>query len=199
MGKYIKLVIGVFLVFSSIVGGVNILSGGLQATGMRIVENGTDTVGYVEKRVKHTVGAKIGRVPGIGAYYMIHYRFKTLDGKSYSDSVKATKEQAYAMRDGQKLNIRYMKGQPSINSVMDIETYMDEETARDVPWGAVIPALLAFFFGGLWLVWSSWRAIGWSLPSAGRKDTYQIDRGAMLNGGGKPGVVGNQPMFGGRK
>ncbi|MGB7286737.1 MAG: DUF3592 domain-containing protein [Salaquimonas sp.] len=197
MGKYIKLIMGVFLLFAAVVGGWNILNGGMQKTGMRIVENGVTTVGHVEKRVQHLVGAKVGRLPGLGAYYMVHYNFTTEDGKSYSDSVKVTKEQAYAMQDGQQIQVRYMNGQPSINSVLGIQTYMSEEDAKTVPWGAVIPALAIFLLGGLWLIWSGWTAIGGSGPSFSRKDNYQLDRAALLNS--QPGQgSGGQPMFGKR-
>ncbi len=202
MGKYIKLIAGLFLLLSAVIGGFNIFSGGMERVGMEIVRNGTNTIGYVEKRVKHTVAAKLGRIPAGGAYYMMHYRFKTKEGKLYGDLIKVSKKQAYALKDGQELNIRYMKGQPNINSVMGIETYMTETQAREVPWSAVVAGLAIFILGGLWLVWSGWRAIGWSFPSFspsfGKKDSYELDRAALLNRDLKPGG-GNRPMFGGRR
>jgi hypothetical protein len=200
MGKYIKFVIGLMLVFSSIVGGHNILTGGMQEIGRKIVENGVDTTGYVEKRVKHTVGVKAGRIPGMGAYYMLHYNFTTKDGVKYGDSIKVTKDQAYGIQDGQELTIRYMNGQPTINSVLGIETYMTAEEAEEVPWGAVIPAILGMLLGGLWLAWSGGRAIGIKMPSFARKDDYQLDRAALLREDRGPGSSRNgQPMFGGKR
>lgn len=159
MGKYIKLVIGAFLILSAVVGGFNIANGGMQEAGRRIVENGTDTVGIVEKRTQHIVGAKIGKAAGLGAYYTMSYNFTTLEGVKYGGQINVTKEQAYAIEDGQEIRIRYHANQPSINAPLDFKEYMTEEDIGNVPVGAILVAMASMVLGGAWLVWSGWAAI----------------------------------------
>jgi hypothetical protein len=75
-----------------------------------------------------------------------------------------SKEQAYALQDGQKIPVRYLDGQPSINSAIGFEDYFSAEDAEAVPYGPMIMASLVFFFGGGYLVWSGWSKIR---PSSG--------------------------------
>ena len=138
MWKYLKLVIGIFLLLGCVAGVISISSGEMQKAGRRIAENGVDTVGVIDSRIEHTVAARYRRIGGIGRYYTIKYSFTTLDGRKYSDEINVSKEQAYSATEGLEINIRYYADQPSINSPLDYEEYMTAEAAEDLPVGTII-------------------------------------------------------------
>jgi hypothetical protein len=110
----------------------------------------------VEKREKHTFRARWGKVAGNDVYYTMAYNFKTREGEKYGGEINVSKEQAYALQDGQTIDVRYLDGQPTVNSVIGIQEYMTAEDAENVPTGTIIFSSLLFFCGGLYLTISSW-------------------------------------------
>jgi hypothetical protein len=159
MGKYIKFVVGILLILMSFVGIINLFSGQVEETGRRIAENGVDVTGVVEKRERHIVGVRIGRIPAGTVYYTMTYNFTTREGEKYGGEVDVSKDQAYALQDGQTISVRYLDGQPSINSATGFEDYFSAEDAENVPYGTFIFSSLLFFCGGLYLTISSWLKI----------------------------------------
>ncbi len=203
MKKYVKFVIGILLILMSAQSVILPFSDTLEKSGRRIVENGTDTIGTIEKRTKHTVKARWGRVGGWGSYYTMTYNFRTAEGELYGGELNISKEQALAAHDGQQIKIRYMKGQPSINSPTQYREYMTAEQAKDVPLGPFIFGGLLFFAGGVWLTWSSWRQI----RSARRPNPITRTVGCVPPGNRASGATigrrarvaqsrGNRPLFG---
>ncbi|HMB48125.1 MAG TPA: DUF3592 domain-containing protein [Afifellaceae bacterium] len=156
MGNYIKLGIGALLILLSFVGIFSLFSGQVEEVGRQIAENGIDVTGTVEKRERHIVGVRIGRIPAGTIYYTMTYNFTTQEGQKYGGEVDVSKEQAYALQDGQTISVRYLNGQPSINSATGFEDYFSAADAEDVPYGTFIFSSLLFFSGGLYLVVSSW-------------------------------------------
>ena len=159
MGKYIKFVLGILLIFMSFVGIINLFSGKVEDVGRHIAENGVDVTGVVEKRERHIVGVRIGRIPAGTVYYTMTYNFTTREGEKYGGEVDVSKEQAYSLQDGQTISVRYLNGQPSINSATGFEDYFSAEDARNPPYGTFIFSSLLFFCGGLYLTISSWLRI----------------------------------------
>lgn len=159
MRQYIKFVLGILIICSSVIGSISLLRGGLQEAGRRIVEGGVDTTGIIEKREAVTVAARFGKVGGIGRYYTVTYSFTTLDGVKYSSEINISKEQAYSVSDGDQIRVRYYADQPSISSALGFKEYMTAEEAEDVPVGTVVFSISLMLLGGAWLIWSSWRHI----------------------------------------
>lgn len=159
MWKFVKFGLGLLLIFASFAGVSALFDGTIEESGRRIVENGKDTTGTIESRIEHTVAGRFGKLRGAGKYYSIKYRFTADDGKTYGGEVNVSKEQAYAYQDGQKIPVRYMSGQPSINSPLDFEDYMTMEDAENAPIGTILFSAVLFLLGGAYMCWSSWQAI----------------------------------------
>ena len=198
MWKYVKFVLGLFLILCSVAGAFSFFSGQAEQAGMRIVENGVDVKGIVEKREQVTVAARWGRVGGMGRYYTMTYSFQTLEGAKYGGELNVSKEQAYSVNDGDEITVRYYAKQPSINSPLGFKEYMTAEDARDLPWGAIVFALVLFAGGGGWLVWSNWRRIrpeiaGLTAGVGSGSGTPVIPQSRVNTVARKPGG----PMFGG--
>jgi len=164
MGKYIKLVFGVLLIILGVTGPISLLSGQYQEVGRHIAENGVDVTGVVEKRMRHILVGRVGPIPGGTVYYTMHYKFTTREGETYGGEVDVSKEQAYALQDGQTITVRYLDGQPTINAPTAFKDYFSAEDAENVPTGSIIFASLLFLLGGLWLAWSGWSAIRPTAP-----------------------------------
>ncbi len=199
MGKYIKLVIGLFLVLTSTVGAFSVLTGGVEEAARRIVENGVDTTGVIEHRTKHTVRGRVGRIGGKGTYYTMTYSFVTKEGEKYGGEVNVTEEQAYALTDGEKITVRYHAKQPSISSPLGFEEYMTEQDVQELPKGMMLGSSLFMLLGGLWLAWSGWRRIQEETglfagmgQSQAASSTLAQDRLASV------GRSSDKPMFGKR-
>ena len=165
MRDYIKLIIGAFLVLSSAAGAFAALNGTAKQAAQSIVDNAVDTTGVIEKRTKHTVAARKGRLAAGGIYYTMTYGFTTLDGKKYSNEINVSKEDAYAVNDGQKIAVRYNKKQPTINAATGFKDYFSQEDVENLPYGTILVSAVLMLLGGLWLCWSGGRNI---MPSGGQ-------------------------------
>ena len=159
MGNYVKLIFGALLVVASIAGSIKLMTGGAQESVRRIVANGTDTTGVVEKRVRHIVAGRYGKAIGGGVYYSLTYSFTTLEGQKYGGTINVTKEQAYSVGDGEQIQVRYNKQQPTINAPLRFKEYMTNEDADELPFGTMIFTSLLMLLGGAWLAWSGGRHI----------------------------------------
>ncbi len=159
MRDYIKLIIGAFLVLASAAGAFSALNGTAKKAAQSIVDNAVDTTGVIEKRTKHTVAARRGKIAAGGIYYSMTYGFTTLDGKKYSNEINISKEDAYAVSDGQKIAVRYNKNQPTINSATGFRDYFSQEDVENLPYGTILFSAFLMLMGGLWLCWSGGRNI----------------------------------------
>ena len=200
MWKYVKFVLGIFLIFASVTGIVSVFSGEVEEVGKRIAENGVDTTGVIESRTEHFVAVRRGWIGGFGRYYTMKYAFTTLDGKKYSGEINITKDQAYSVRDGQQIRVRYYANQPSINAPLGFKKYMTARDAEDVPYGTMIFSALLMFLGGAWLTWSNWRRIRPARQPLSAAARMAAARGQPV-AGSAPGPVarsGGNAMFGRR-
>ncbi len=159
MWSYVKIALGLFVIVSCIAGGIAMLSGQMEESARRIVENGVDTTGVVEKRTKHMFAGRYGKVAGGGVYYTMNYSFTTLEGVKYGGEINITKDQAYSVNDGDKITVRYMKGQPTINAPLRFKEYMTEQDVAELPYGMMAFSFVLFIFGGMWLCWSGWQGV----------------------------------------
>lgn len=199
MRGFIKLFFGAFLILAGVSGIVSAFNGTLQESAQRIVNNGVDTTGIIEKREKHTVKAKVGKIGGRGTYYTMTYSFTTLEGKKYGSTINVSEEDAYAVRDGQKIAVRYNKEQPSINAATGFKDYFSQEDIEELPIGMFVGVGLTMLLGGLWLCWSGWGNVQpllgqISFGSSGGAANHAIPQNRM-NTVNRPG---NAPMFGQR-
>ena len=163
MGGYIKLICGALLVLASLVGGLNMVMGGAKEAAQRIVDNAVDTTGVIEHRTKHTVTVRRGKIGGRGSYYTMTYSFVTADGKKYGSEINISEEDAYAVRDGQEITVRYNKTQPTINAAIGFKDYFSQEDVENLPIGTMLFTTFLMVLGGLYLCWSGWRSVGPSL------------------------------------
>ncbi len=176
MRAYVKFVLGILIILSCVIGSFSLLRGDFQKVGRQIVEGGVDTTGVIEKREQVTVAARYGKVGGIGRYYTMTYNFTTLEGEKYSSEINISKEQAYAVSDGDEISVRYYAKQPSINSALGFKEYMTAEEAEDVPVATFVFSIGLMLLGGAWLAWSGWRQIR---PAMASVSTDRLDGGRM--------------------
>ena len=155
MWKYVRFMLGIFLIMISIGGFFALQSGSFEETAMRIVQGGTNTDGEVVSTTRHIVAARWGKIGGAGVYYTMKYRFTTLEGESYSGEIDVTKDQTYSVNDGQEIRVRYFADQPSINAPLGFKQYMSRKDAENQPYGTIIVNNILSFLGGIWLTWAS--------------------------------------------
>ena len=151
MWKYPKFILGLLLIYGSAIGFISMVNGDVQKSQMEIVEGGVDTVGVIERRTETLVAGRVGRVPGMGKYYTLHYSYTAENGKSYGGEVDVPKEAALAAKDGGPITIRYYNEYPSIHRATEFEGYMTEEYAQKVPVAQMAPGMVLFMALGLWL------------------------------------------------
>jgi hypothetical protein len=108
------------------------------------------------------------------------YKFTTREGETYGGEVDVSKEQAYALQDGQPITVRYLDGQPTINAPTAFKDCFSAADADDVPTGTIIFSSLLFLLGGAWLAWSGWSAIRPAAP-AGRSRVAAMRSQAMAS------------------
>jgi len=201
MWSYVRFVLGIFLMLASVAGTISVISGDAHEAGRRIVEGGIDTMGVIEKREEVTVAARYRKIGGIGRYYTMTYSFTTLEGVKYSSEINISKDQAYAVSDGDQIRVRYYKDQPSINSALGFKEYMSAEDAENVPMGTILFSALLMLLGGAWLTWSSWRHIR---PERASVSTDRVAGDRMPSPSPSPNRTGavarpaGGRMFGGR-
>lgn len=180
MWAYVKFAIGAFMILGALSGTASLLNGDLEKTAKHIVENGVTTNGVIEKRTRHIVAGRYGKIAGGMVYYTMNYNFTAADGRKYGGEVDVTKEQAYALQDGQQITVRYLDGQPSINAALGFKEYMSEKDLEELPYGTMIFSFMLFFFGGLWLCYSNWQRI----KPAGKAKPVSIPAGRVVRAGG---------------
>ena len=181
MRGYLKLIFGALLILSSGAGMLAAVDGTIEESAQAIVDNALDTTGVIEKRTKHTVTARKGKIGGRGSYYTMTYSFTTLEGKKYSSEINISKEDAYAVNDGQKIAVRYNKKQPSINAALGFKEYFSQEDVEDLPVGMILSTAFTMLLGGLWLCWSGWRTVQPSFGgvSFGGSNAYTVPENRM--------------------
>jgi hypothetical protein len=174
MWAYIKFALGLLIMFAAVNGAFTVFNGGAEKSARRIVENGVNANGVVEKRTQHIVAGRYGKAVGGGVYYTLSYNFTTIEGVKYGGKINVTKEQAYSVRDGEKIVVRYMKGQPSINAPLRFKEYMSEQDIAELPYEMMAFSFALFFLGGLWLCWANWSQV---MPAPNsRPSTVNINR-----------------------
>jgi hypothetical protein len=164
MWKYVKLVLGVLMLF---LGGFNLFfvaSGGFEKSwkesSSRLRDNAVPTTGVITGRYQHTTAARVGRIGGIGQHYSIKYSFETRDGKKYGGEVDVTKEQATTLNDGAPIRIKYDSANPSINSALEFERdHSNISKNEPMPVAPMLAVMMGLLLGGGWLTWSSWQRI----------------------------------------
>ncbi len=65
------------------------------------------------------------------------YSFTTADGRKIGSEINISKEDAYAVRDGQKIQVRYNKQQPTINAALGFKEYFSQEDVENLPYGMI--------------------------------------------------------------
>ena len=171
---------------------------------MRIAENGVDVEGVVESRTRTLVAGRYGKVGGFANFYTMTYRFTTLDGRTLSQEINISKEQAHRTADGQKITVRYYRDQPTINSPLGFEEYMTKKDAKNLPYGTMIFSAGLMFLGGAWLAWANWRrirpghdtSVSAARMAAARKAGISAPSGPATSHG--PGAVARSGGFGRR-
>jgi len=197
MRDYIKLILGAFLVMASATGAFSALNGTAKQAAQSIVDNAVDTTGVIEKRVKHTVAARKGKIGAMGSYYTMTYGFTTLEGKKYSAEISVSKEDAYAVNDGQKIAVRYNKNQPTINAATGFKDYFSQEDVENLPYGTILFSAFLMLMGGLWLCWSGGRNIfpsgaQFSLGGGGSNHAVPQNRLNTINRSGGASTFGQR-------
>lgn len=159
MRGFIQLFFGAFLLLAGGVGILRAFDGTLEKTAQSIVNNGVDTTGIIEKREKVTVKAGVGKIRGLGSYYTMTYSFTTLEGKKYGSTINVSEEDAYTVRDGQKITVRYNKQTPTVNAALGFKDYFSQEDVENQPTGLFVGVGLFMLLGGVWLCWAGWRNV----------------------------------------
>ncbi len=191
MRGYIKLIFGAALIMASVSGMFSAVDGTAKNAAQSIVDNAVDTTGIIEKRTKHTVTARKGKIGGRGSYYTMTYSFATAEGRRYSSEINISKEDAYAVNDGQKIAVRYNKKQPAINAATGFKDYFSQEDVENLPYGTILFSAFLLLLGGGWLCWSGWRNIQPSLEqispgSGGSNPALPQGRLNAISSGGGP-------------
>ncbi len=159
MWSYVKFVFGIILMFASAAGALSVFYGDVERVGRKIVENGVDTTGVIKSRTEHLVTGRWGRIAGAGRYHTIKYNFTTLDGRKYSNEINVSQDQAYTVRDGQQIQVRYYADEPSVNSALGFKEYMTDEDVKNAPHETFLLSALFMLLVGAWLIVSSWKHI----------------------------------------
>ncbi len=206
MWKYVKFLIGLSMMSTSLIGSTAFFDGTLEESALRIAENGVDVEGVIESRTRTFVAGRYGKVGGFANLYSMKYRFTTLDGRTLSQEIGITKAQANRTRDGQKITVRYYRDQPTINSPLGFEEYMTRKDAKNLPYGTMIFTSVLLFLGGAWLTFANlWRirraraggsAVDTSRMTAARRAGIASPSGPPAGHG--PGAVARSGGFGRR-
>ena len=204
MWTYVKFILGLSLISTSLMGSTALFDGTLEESALRIAENGVDTEGVIESTTRTFVAARYGKVGGFTNYYTMKYRFTTHDGRTLSQEINISKQQANRARDGQKITVRYYRDQPTINSPLGFEEYMTRKDAKNLPYGTMIATSIMMFLGGAWLTWANWRrirpgqanSVGTSRMAAARAAGIAGPSGPPASPG--PGAVARSGGFGRR-
>lgn len=151
MWKYIKPALGALLLLLAFQGTAHWISGAETTSGRDM-----EAVGVITR-----LDAKILRITPFAKKtdHYIGYSFKAHNGETYSKSFSISPEEYASLRKGQRIRVRYHSNNPSINAIDGFRHYTSSAEMAELnpnkhpAFRAVI--LLAFFAGGIMLLWSS--------------------------------------------